>query len=130
MLEGFPVFDVFGSDNDVQRPALDRSNKISLEIEVDEIAHADRCHQQDFDHGRHLSPHRPSLGIPMPPRLPHQFLRQREQCGDIFRLVERSQSRHIGLGEPMPTRREPPNDGAHPLQVLGADAHIMPGDRF
>ena len=91
MLEGFPVFDVFRSDDDVQRPALDRSNKISLDIQVDEIAHADRCHQQNFDRDGHLSPHRPSLGVPMPPGLAHQFVRERQQRGDIFLLVERSQ---------------------------------------
>ena len=49
MLEGLLVFDVFGSDDDMQRPAPDRADKILLDIEVDEIAHADRRHQQDFD---------------------------------------------------------------------------------
>src|SRR5215469_9627805 len=66
----------------------------------------------------------------MPPRLAHQFLRERQQCGDVFPLIERSQSRHIGLGEPTSTRREAPNDGVHSFQMEGLDAHVMPGDCF
>lgn len=60
----------------------DRADKILLDIEADEIAHADRRHQQDFDRGGHLSPHRPSLQVPMPPSLAHQFLRERQRPRD------------------------------------------------
>jgi len=66
----------------------------------------------------------------MPLGLAYQFLRERQQREDIFRLIEMSQSRHIGLGEPTSARREAPDDGAHPLQMIGPDAHIMSGDGF
>jgi hypothetical protein len=76
ILERLTVFDLFGGDDDVQRPALTRPDKISLDIELDEIAHADWRHQQDLDRDGHLGPHRASLDISVPPGLTHQLLRE------------------------------------------------------
>src|SRR5271165_3734398 len=77
MIDRYLVLDLFGTNDEVQSPALARLHEVSFDIEVDEIAHADRCHQQDLDRDGHLSPHRPSLGISMPPSLEQQLLRER-----------------------------------------------------
>src|SRR5215472_7721179 len=58
MLEGILVF-LTSSDPMTICSAPPRADKILLDIEVDEIAHADRRHQQNFDRDGHLSPHRP-----------------------------------------------------------------------
>src|ERR1700731_362087 len=76
VFERLAVFDLFGRDDDVQRLALTRSDEISLDIQLDEIAHADRRHQQDLDRDGHLGPHRASLEIWVPPGLTHQLLRE------------------------------------------------------
>src|SRR6516162_8164689 len=61
----------------------------------------------------------------MPPGSTHQFLRERQQCGDVFLLIERPQSRRIGRSEPTSTRRETLYDLSHTLQTRGLDAHVM-----
>ena len=44
VFEGFSIFDVFSTNDDVQCPAVARPDQISLDIELYEVAHADRRH--------------------------------------------------------------------------------------
>jgi hypothetical protein len=44
IFEGLPVFDLFGSNDDVQHLAWARPDQISLDIELYQIAHANRRH--------------------------------------------------------------------------------------
>jgi hypothetical protein len=80
VFERLPILDLFGAYNDVQRLALARPDEISLDVELYQVAHANRGHQQDLDGGGQLSPHRPALEIPMPPGLAHQLFRELQQC--------------------------------------------------
>ena len=100
VIEGLSILDLFGAYDDVQRPALARPDQISLDIELCQVAHADRRHQQDLDSDGHLSPHCPSLEIPMPPGLAHQLLRELQQREDVSPVIERPQPRPIGFREP------------------------------
>src|SRR5271169_1407 len=130
VFEGLSVFDLFSAYNDVQRLALARPDQISLDIELYQIAHAHRCHQQEFDSKGQLSPHRPSLEIPVPPGLAHQLVRELEQRKDVSSVIERAQPRPISLREPASTRREAANDACHLIQMMGFGAHMVPRNRL
>ena len=50
-----------------------------------------------------LSPQCAVLSIPMPTRLAHQLLRKLQQREDVSPVIESSQPRPIGFGEPAST---------------------------
>jgi hypothetical protein len=128
VLEGLSVFDLFGTNDDVQRLASARPDEISLYIELYQIAHANRRHQQGLDSSGQLSPHCPSLEIPMPPGQAHQLVRKPQQREDISPVIESPQPRPIGFREPASTRCEAANDASHLIQTVLFDPHMMSGD--
>jgi hypothetical protein len=76
IFEGFSIFDVFGTNDEVQCPAAARPDQISRDIKLYQIAHADRRHQQNLDGNGQLSSYCPSLEILMSPGLAHQLVRK------------------------------------------------------
>jgi len=130
VLEGLSILDLIGAYNDVQRFALTRPDQILLDIELCQIAHANRRHQQNLDSNGHLSPHCSSLEIPVPSGLAHQLIREPQQRKDVSPIIEMAQSRPISFREPTSTRCEAANDASHLIQMMGLDAHMMPRDRL
>jgi hypothetical protein len=128
VLERLSVFDLFGVYDDVQCPALARPDEISLDIKLYQVSHAYRRHQQNLDGNGQLSPHCPSLQIPMCTGLAHQLVRKLQQRNDVSTVIESSQPRPINFRKPASTRCEAANDASHLIQMVLFDAHMMSGD--
>src|SRR5271170_4995237 len=82
VVERLPVLYLLGRNDDVEGLALARPDEISLDVELCQVAHANRGHQQDLDGSSQLSQYRPALAILMPPGLTHQLLWELQQRAD------------------------------------------------
>src|SRR5215472_4877966 len=57
IFERLPVLDLLGTDDDVERLSPPGPDQIFLDIELCQVAHTNRGHQQDLDGGGQLSSH-------------------------------------------------------------------------